>query len=119
MLKVLGFGLVSSVAILGACGGNSPQDECNKISNVICSKLYSCVDSATIQQTLGFTSQGECVTTYESTLKCATAKDTCPVGTTYNGAAADTCVNDYNAMSCNQLAQGTQPLSCNQNAICQ
>jgi len=119
MLKVAAFCLGSSLFILGACGGNSPQDECNKIANVACSKLFQCVDSATIKAQLGFTSQSECVTTYQGTLKCSTAKDTCPAGTTYNGSAADVCVNDYNNLACNQVATGTTPVSCSANAICQ
>ncbi len=110
--------LVAVVVVVAACGGNSPQDECNKIANVICQQLYKCVDSSTIQQSLGFTSQSECVTTEQNTLKCSTAKDTCPAGTLYDGNAADTCVNDYAAESCNQISAGTQPLSCNSSNIC-
>jgi len=117
MIKVLGFGLASSLFLLGACGGNSPQDECNKIASVACSKLYQCVDPATITSTLGFTSQSQCTDSYQSTLHCATAQANCPAGTTYNGAAADTCVNDYNNLACNQVASGTKPLSCGQ--VCQ
>jgi len=117
VIKVVCFVVGSSVLLLGACGGNSPQDECNKVANVACSKLYQCVDSATIQQQLGFANESACVTSYESLLKCSTAQTNCPAGTTYNGAQADTCVNDYNNLACNQVAAGTQPASCK--TVCQ
>jgi hypothetical protein len=117
MLKVAAFSVTSSLLILGACGGNSPQDECDKIASVACSKLYQCVDATTIKTTFGFQSQSDCESTYRTTLKCATAKDNCPAGTTYDGNAADQCVNDYNNLACNQVGN-TTPVSCNQNAIC-
>ncbi len=118
MLKAAAFFVTSSLLILGACGGNSPQDECDKIADVACSKLYQCVDATTIKTTFGFASQSDCVSTYRSTLKCATATSNCPAGTTYDGAAADQCVSDYNNLACNQLATGTTPVSCSQSAIC-
>lgn len=110
--------LVALVVVVAACGGNSPQDECNKIANVVCQQLFKCVDSATIKQQTGFSSEGDCVTTYQNTLKCATAKDTCPAGTLYDGNAADQCVNDVAAESCNQVAAGTNPVSCSASNIC-
>lgn len=118
MVKAISVSLGTLAFVLAACGGNSPQDECNKIAHVTCTKLYACVDPATIQQATGYTSEGDCESTTVKTLDCATAKDTCPQGTTFDGNAADTCVNDYNAESCNQVQQGTSPLSCASNVIC-
>ncbi len=118
MLKAAAFSVTSSLLILGACGGNSPQDECNKVADVACSKLYQCVDATTIKNTLGFQSQSDCVSTYRTTLKCATATSNCPAGTTYDGAAVDQCVSDYNNEACNQVLTGTQPPSCNPTNFC-
>jgi hypothetical protein len=115
MIKVLGFGLASAVVLLGACGGSSPTDGCNKIAAAICAKFYQCIDAQTIKTTLGYTSQDDCTIKLEAQGNCANY--TCAQGRTYNASAADTCANDLNNEACNQATQ--TPPSCNVNNICQ
>jgi len=111
----LAFGVV--VASAFACSGSSPADECNKIVQTTCDRLFECLDQATLT-TLGYSSEADCDTKLGAQTNCANAQSSCPAGTTYNGSMADQCVNDYKALTCDQLkTAGSTPASCSK--VCQ
>ncbi len=115
MKKLIAF--AASLVFVGlACGGSSPQDECDKEASAFCNKLYQCVDPATIKTTLGYASESDCEATERTAFKCTNATANCPAGTTFDGSRADQCISDYSNLACNQIA--TVPASCNANVIC-
>jgi hypothetical protein len=117
-MKKVALFFVSAVGVgIVSCSGGpgTPAEACNQAMSAICAKIYACVDTQTIQKTLGYTSQGDCLTKLEATANCA--NQACPQGRTYNSANASTCINDINTEACNQT--GSQPPSCAPTAICQ
>ncbi len=118
-MKKAGFVVVAGIGIVivSACSGgaSNPQDACNQLVSATCGKIYQCVDATTIKNTLGYTSQSDCVVKLTAQYNCPNAA--CPQGRTFNSANATTCINDINAEACNQAS--SVPPSCQSTAICQ
>ena len=116
MLKVAAFVLTSSGLIFAACGGSSPQDECNKLVSVYCQKLYQCATPQAIAAA-GYTSESDCETKLHSQYNCQNASP-CSGAQVYHGDMADQCISNYQNATCGQIAGNTVDRTpCNQ--ICQ
>ncbi len=105
IIIIAGIGIVIVTACSGAPG--SPADACNQAMASVCNKIYSCIDTQTIQTTLGYTSQSDCTIKLQAQYNCANL--TCPQGKTYNSTNASTCINDINTEACNQMANVPTP----------
>lgn len=103
--KIFGSSFVVLTVVFAACGGNSPQDECKKIGDVICAKLYECATPQAIAA-LGYTSQSDCQTKSYSKDNCNNPV-VCSGGGVYHGDQADQCVSNYQNATCGEIAGGT------------
>jgi hypothetical protein len=113
MIKVTVSALVVSIGLVGACGGSSPQDECNKLVSVYCGKLYQCATPAQIG-VLGYTSQSDCETKLHSQYNCANAAP-CTGTQVYHADKADQCISNYQNATCGELTGNTVDTTpCNQ-----
>lgn len=114
---IVGAAVAASVAVVvSACSGNSPQDECNKLADTYCSKLYQCLDATLVQKALGYTSQSDCQAKEKVALSCA-SNSGCPTGKVYYPDKADACINDYNNATCAELTGSFSSANCSQ--VCQ
>jgi hypothetical protein len=96
---------VASLA-LSACGGLSPQSACEQQATPLCEKMWTCSGGSGLK--IG-SDQASCVTQYKSL--CALAAGGCSDGKTFDSAAAQSCITDLKAQTCDQYAAG-QPTTC-------
>jgi hypothetical protein len=110
--------LVVMLAGAGACGP-SVQQACEDYGAAYCERTYACdtgAQLAAIQAVNGATVD-DCKA--KLTQDCHGALSTCPTGTNYDTGAAETCVANYRAASCDQITQPNYvPAGCAQSDVC-
>lgn len=105
MKKLVFAALAASSLVLAACGGLSPQSACEQQADPICEKMWNCTNSSVkVGDDLA-----SCKTQYKAL--CSLAAGGCADGKTFDAAAAQSCVTDLQAQSCDQYAAG-QPATC-------
>ncbi|HVY27643.1 MAG TPA: hypothetical protein VHB79_13910 [Polyangiaceae bacterium] len=117
---LLVFGALGSVACGSDDDGNetvTPEAACQSEVATICSKIWGgCVDSPSSTPVLWGLNEADCRTKYEQN-RCSAAMVECGAGETYNQAKAQECLDQYKAMSCDQLKKLVPPSACG--ATCQ
>jgi hypothetical protein len=89
-------------------GGPSPKEACEELVKVVCSKIYECF-SEEERAAAGFpATEAGCVTELNADAGCAsqTEENTCDAGETYNASKADDCIDQFSALTCQQLISG-------------
>jgi hypothetical protein len=96
--------VIAIINVATGCSGGpgDPISACNDEAAAICHRLYECNDATTIQKTFGYSSESDCTSKGEVTLKCSTAG--CPLLSKYQPDNANTCLNDYNSQVCNDTS---------------
>jgi len=102
-------------ALAAGCGTSStdvstPVAACNSFVSAGCNKASSCS-----LLTTGVT-VSQCITTAEAAASCSTRS--CPTGTTYDSAAATSCINNLNAQSCTDFGNNVTPTGCAISSLC-
>lgn len=105
--------IVASVAVafgllVGGCGdsdGLNPREGCERLMEVLCDKLYTCLTEAELMADGYPASEAMCVTLLQGDAECAqeTEQNACLPGQTYHGNEAESCVNQIGALSCPQV----------------
>jgi hypothetical protein len=106
---VVSIGIGGVVVI--ACSGSpsTPTDYCNRLAATLCSRLYSCATGSAldlIKAKYGDTVD-QCTTFERGDLNCSNA--TCDE---FSGASAQSCLDAYNAETCDNISAGTVPSVC-------
>lgn len=100
-MKALGFGLVFGgvIVIVSACSGASPSSDCNRVSETICHRAFTCSATAAAQL---YVTESNCVTNWEAQLNCASL--VCSGNTTYHNDKVNACIDAVNAQSCSDTS---------------
>jgi hypothetical protein len=104
MRKLLLVSALCAVAVGCGSSNGDPVGACNNLASTTCNRLGACNLLNT-----GVT-VAQCTTATQTALGCANAK--CATGTTFDGNAANTCINDVNKESCTDLGNQVTPASC-------
>ncbi len=104
-----------------SCGPSVTQT-CTDYSVAYCNRHYACDTGPALDNLkakYGATAQ-DCATTYASVLylDCTSTQAACPVGTSYDTGAEETCITDFGKLSCTDLTSNVVPPSCAPNLIC-
>jgi hypothetical protein len=117
---LLVFGAFCSVACGSDDKGNetvTPEAACQNEVATICSKIWSgCVDNPSATPLIWGLNEADCRTKYVQD-RCSASMVECGAGKTYNQAKAQECLDQYKAMSCDQLKKLVAPSACG--ATCQ
>jgi ribosome-binding ATPase YchF (GTP1/OBG family) len=128
--------LVSALCLVGifsivGCGGDDdkkgevntsdPVAACKAVSAELCSKIFSCLDQAVLDQIAEFVGNNEsdCNTKINNE-NCSAQDVKCDSGTTYDSSAAGECLNQVKALSCKEFESDltATPAACDDDAIC-
>jgi hypothetical protein len=115
MMRTWTVGLVAILVVSGlsaACGsdddgGSSPAQACNDAAVTLCSRLFECIDAATLALA-GYTSESQCVTKTQADEGCSakTTDNACEGSLKYHADQADKCVSQFKAATCAQITGG-------------
>lgn len=109
------------VAFCAAGCGLSPTQACKEIVATTCDKIFTCYTTTQEMDAIKLiygSNVAECKTKFESTSRCA-QENPCDSGKTYDATAAATCVNEYKALSCDDVKNASSsPSSCTESSIC-
>ena len=104
-MKAFALGMVAvGLIAVSACSGATPASDCNRVSETICHRAFTC--SATQAAQL-YVTESNCVTQWEAQLNCASL--VCPANTTYHDDKVNACISAVNAQTC---ADTTSPPAC-------
>ena len=103
-------GIVGVFVVTVACGGPSPQSDCDNMVSTYCNKIFQCLPTS---GTTVYGSEGDCETQMRSATNCAAWS--CPSGETYNGAQIEACTNAISAETCAELESASSSPSACQN----
>jgi hypothetical protein len=105
---------LAMLGLLGAaaCGdGISYQNACKKMAVEVCDKAFHCGPDSILSFYLSqYESQAQC--TSGERKACETTDTECDPGETYHASKARQCVNEFAALSCNQLDVEFFPDAC-------
>jgi hypothetical protein len=114
-------------ALIGGCGGDdeggsagTPEQACKSYVSVICKKIFGCFSDAELDAAAQFVGNNEadCRTKLEQD-SCSEEMTRCDSGETYSSSKADECLDQTQALSCNEIMGVTAatPAACEQ--VCQ
>lgn len=116
VVACLGVGLLFT-----ACGSDDtgPSDAvaaCKQVVHQVCQKFYSCYSSAQLAPAADLvgSNEAECETKF---LDCSPEATSCDPGKSYHSDTANTCINEFGALTCGQL-MGLSDGSTNTPASC-
>ncbi len=97
---------LTAIALTTACG--ITEDEyAEEFINIFCDLAEECYDEITLTA-LGFSTADECVDLYSDLGEDTGGEDTCE----FDSDAAQTCLDEYSALTCDDLNAGTTPSAC-------
>lgn len=106
-MKTLRFVVPALLAVaFAACGGLTPQAACEQQADPLCEKMWNCPGASGLKVGDDVAS---CKTQYKSL--CVLASGGCSDGKTFDATAAQSCIGDLKAQTCEQYAAG-QPATC-------
>jgi hypothetical protein len=128
MKKLLaGLCMVGMFSVVG-CGGDDDKAGdtsnavagCKTFADATCAKIFGCFDKAVLDllaEQFG-NNEADCKTKLKS--ECTDTKTQCDSGTSYDSAAANECLKQFNALSCDELSDPATatPAACEDDAIC-
>jgi hypothetical protein len=130
MKKLLaGLCMVGMFAVVG-CGGDddekggdtsTPIAGCNAFADATCKKIFGCFDEAVLDllaEQFG-NNESDCKTKLKKE-GCTEAETQCDSGTSYDAAAANECLKQFNALSCDELSDPSTatPAACEDDSVC-
>jgi len=106
-MKSIQFALVSGLFLLLCHCGISPQALCKTSTTTVCKKLIECTPQAVKDLTVHLKDQAACETKFNEDNKCS-ASSICEDGKKYNAANAQKCIDEFNAIKCDDLAKASE-----------
>jgi hypothetical protein len=128
---LLATGVLTALA-LGGCGSDddggsgsasSPVEGCKSFVSLQCEKVYGCLTEAELAQLDVGLNESDCKTKFTSS-ECTEVKQKCDSGKEYKASVGKECLEQYDALSCDQLRailnqQANDPAACSKSAYCQ
>ena len=107
----------SSLLLFGACGGDDasgpagvsnitdPVMLCNQMAQLECQKIYACANETLRDLAMLPKTEQECVSQLQQSMNCAgaTANRVCSIADTYTLKQGNTCVDQVNNASCEDV----------------
>lgn len=125
MKKILaGVCMLGLFAVVGCSsddkGGGSagtPEQACKTLVSALCSKFFGCFtkEEQMAAAALIGNNEADCRTKYEQE-QCGAEMVKCDSGETYSSTKAQECIDQYKALSCDEVKDGTTPAACD--AVC-
>jgi len=116
-MKILKLSLLGILALgLYNCG-LSPEAACKEIITTTCQKLIECTGDAAKKLMPYLKDQASCETEFNKKNDCAEPNAACKDGKTYSASQAGKCIDDYKALTCEEMKAGKKLTSCD--TVCQ
>jgi hypothetical protein len=109
MTKQIVASVVVAFALLGGAGcgsdGLNPREGCEQLMVVLCHQIYTCFSPAEISDEGFPATEAACVMILQTDAQCAqeTDENACSAGQSFNPEKAESCVNQIDALSCEQV----------------
>lgn len=117
MMNVIRFAVPCSLLLFAACGGDDssgpsnvsnimdPVTLCDEMARHECQKIYACANETLRDLAMLPKTEAECVSQLQQTMNCpgATANRVCSVADSYTLKQANTCIDQVNSASCEDV----------------
>ena len=97
---------------VSACGGggSDPIGDCKSLVEIACNKTFQCSPAGAAAL---YGSVSNCIASV-SAQSCTAQRTACPSGYSFNSGNSKRCIDDYQGASCDDVAAGVLPASCNE-----
>jgi hypothetical protein len=95
-------------------GAGTPAEACKSLVATVCAKFFGCFtkeEQMAAAAIIG-NNEADCRTKFEQD-QCGAEMIKCDSGETYSSSKAQECIDQYKALSCDELKSGTEPAACN------
>jgi len=105
--------LFLAMGLLSACGGMTEDQFADEMIVVSCDKMFECTSDEDIEAMGAFWVFGSTSEECQAIFADAEAVEDTGAACEFDGAAGQECLDGYDAMTCEEAAEGTSPDACN------